>query len=219
MPAKQVIHATKRDVFGKRLNSHRATGKVPANLYSKDAESIAIWLDTKELRTVLKEVSESTLLDLSLEGETKTRPVILRHVEENMFKPQVLHVDVQQVNLKEKMVINIVVEITGESQAVVDGLGLLETPTAEIEVEALPADLPESFIVDISSLTEVGQHILVKDLKVPHGVEVLTDSEAIVALITEPSKEEEEEVAAPVDEAAAVAEVETEGDKAEEKSE
>ncbi|MDQ3098349.1 MAG: 50S ribosomal protein L25 [bacterium] len=218
MPAKQVIHATKRDVFGKQLNSHRAKGRVPANLYSKDIESIAIWLDTKELRTILKEVSESTLLELALEGENKTRPVILRHVEENMFKPQVIHVDVQQVNLKEKMVINIAVEIIGESQLVLDGIGLLETPIAEIEVEALPADLPESFIVDISVLTELGQHILVKDLTVPHGVEVLTDSEAILALITEPSQEEE--VAEPIDEAAAVADVETaEGDKEEEKSE
>jgi large subunit ribosomal protein L25 len=219
MPAKQVIHATKRDVFGKQLNSHRALGRVPANLYSKDTDSIAIWLDTKELRTVLKEVSESTLLDLQLEGETKTRPIILRHIEENMFKPQVIHVDVQQVNLKEKMVINILVEVTGESQIVVDGLGLLETPTSEIEVEALPTDLPESFTVDISGLTEVGQHIQVKDLKVPQGVEILSDMEAILALITEPSKEEEE-TEAPVDEAAAVADVETtEESSDEEKSE
>ncbi len=206
MPARQVIHATKRDVFGKRISSHRNQGHVPANIYARDTESIAIWFDEKELRTILKDVSESTLIDLSLEGESKTRPVILRHIEENMFKPQVIHVDVQQVNLKEKMVINIPVEVTGEAQIIVDGLGLLETPTTEVEVEALPTDLPESFTIDISPLTEIGQHILVKDLKAPKGVEILSDPEAILAVVTEPAKEEE---AAPADEAAAVDAVET----------
>ncbi len=210
MPTKQLIHAKKREVFGKELNSYRNRGLVPGNIYSKDTDSLAIWFEIKELRNILKEVSESTLLDLSLEGENKTRPVILRHISENMFKPQVIHVDVQQVNLKEKMVINIPVELTGESQAVIDGLGLIENPLSEIEVEALPADLPESFIIDLSTLVEVGQHIFVKDLTVPAKVEILTPPDSVVVFLAEPAQQEEEVAAEPVDEAAAVADVETE---------
>lgn len=206
MPARQTIHATKRDIFGKKLNSYRSKGQVPANIYSRDIESIAIWFDSKELSSILKDASESTLLDLSLEGESKTRPVILRHVNENMFKPQVIHVDVQQVNLKEKMVINIPIEITGESEIVSNGLGILETPTTEIEIEALPTDLPETISIDISPLTEIGQHILVKDINALKGIEILSDPEAILAVITEPAKEEEEAVAS---ESEAVANVET----------
>ncbi len=210
MPTRHSINASKRDIFGKSLNSERSKGKVPANIYAKDTDSIAIWFDEKELRTVLKDVSESTLIDLNLQGESKSRPVILRKIDENMFKPQVIHVDVQQVNLKEKMIINIPVEISGESQVILDGLGLLETPTTEIEVEALPTDLPESFMVDISPLTEIGQQILVKDVTAPKGVEILTDPELIVAFIAEPAKvEEEPTVSSDTEEAKEVAEVET----------
>jgi len=112
-----------------------------------------------------------------------------------MFDPvsgKPLHVDFRQVNLKEKVTANIPIEIIGESPAIKEKDGVLVTPLDEIEVEALPTDLPESIQVDISGLANIGDSITVADLKVGDKVEIQTDPETPIVLIQEQQAEEEE---------------------------
>jgi large subunit ribosomal protein L25 len=218
MSNKHVLNVEKRDIVGKKVKAYRKTGKIPANIYGKGIDSISVWINEKMLQGLLKEVGESALIELTLEGDKKTRPVILREVTHDAYRPVIVHVNLQQVNLKEKLQIAIPVEITGESQAVNDGKGILQTAVSEIEVEALPTDLPESIVIDVSGLAEVGDHILVKDIKVIKGVEIITDPDEVVVSIVEPQAEEPE-AAAPVSEADQVASVEASEEGAEEKTE
>jgi large subunit ribosomal protein L25 len=197
MGNKHVISAEARDVFGKKVRKFRRDGKVPGNIYGKTTEPTPVWFNAKELATLLKDVGESSLIEVKI-GSDKTRPVIFRDLQHGLSFTNILHVDAQQVNLKEKIQVAVPVEITGESEAVTNGLGILETTTPEIEIEALPTDLPEAFVVDITALSEVGQKITVADLKVPNGVEILTDPETVVVAIVEQQVQEEE--AAPVTE-------------------
>ncbi len=191
MGNKHVISAEARDVFGKKVRKFRREGKIPGNIYGKTTEPTPIWFNAKELATLLKDVGESSLIEVKI-GSDKTRPVIFRDLQHGLSFTNILHVDAQQVNLKEKIQVAVPVEITGESEAAAKGLGILETVTPEIEIEALPTDLPESFIVDITALVEVGQKITVADLKAPNGVEILTDPETVVIAIVEQHVQEEE---------------------------
>lgn len=209
MAARHTINAEKRDVFGKQINKFRKEGKVPGNIYGKVTDPTAVWFNEKDLENLLKEVSETALIDIIINGE-KARPAVLRDVQHAVARKGIIHVDAQQVNLREKIQVAVPVEVTGESESVTKGTAIMETLTSEVEVEALPTDLPEAFTVDITSLAEPGDKIIVADLKVPQGVEILTEPETtLVALIEPQSQEEEEETAAAPDEAAQVDNVET----------
>lgn len=193
MANRHVINAEKREVFGKKLSKYRKEGKIPGNIYGKTTDPTPIWFNSKEVDTLLKDVSETAFIDIKI-GSEKARPVVLRDIQHHTIGRAIVHIDAQQVNLNEKIQVTVAIEITGESEAVTSELGILENALAEIEIEALPADIPESFIVDISPLVEVGQKITVADLKVPTGVEIITDAEATIVSIVEPQQAEEEVV-------------------------
>jgi large subunit ribosomal protein L25 len=92
--------------------------------------------------------------------------------------------------MSEKLRANVQIELDGEAPAVKDFGAVLVSGIEEIEVECLPKDLPEKFIVDISELVNIGDSIHVKDLSVPDGVEILTDPDEVVVLVTQPAGEE-----------------------------
>jgi large subunit ribosomal protein L25 len=190
MANRHPLSAEKREVFGKKVAKYRGEGKIPANIYGNDTKSAALWINEKELSKLLKDAGESSLVDLSIDGDKKTRPALLRNVQHNGTKPGYLHVEIQQVNLREKITVNIPIEVTGESAAVAEGRGVLETPTSEIEIEALPNDLIENITIDINVLKEIGDEIRVKDLQIPKGIEILTDAETMLAHVVEPAAEE-----------------------------
>ena len=106
-----------------------------------------------------------------------------------------LHADFHQVDLTEKVTAAIPVRIVGESPAVKDKGAVLVTVISEIEVKALPGDLPDHFEVDIGNLNEFGDSILVKDLKIPAGVELLTGPEETIVTVQQPKQEVEEKPA------------------------
>jgi len=194
MSQKHQITAEKREVFGKKINKYRKEGKVPGNIYGKTIEPLPVWFSSKELAQLLKGISESALIDIKI-GDEKARPVIFRDIQHEFTSRTVVHVDAQQVNLKEKIVVNIPIEIVGQSELITKGDGILETTTSEVEVEALPTDLPEGFAIDISGLTEIGQKITVSQLSVPNGVQILTDPETVLVAIVNAAGAEEEPVA------------------------
>lgn len=188
---KFVLKAEKRTLLGSKVKKLRRQGIVPANVFGHDVESLAIQVSAVEFARVYKNAGETSLIWIKVESEDKERPTLVKGLTNNPVSGQRMHVDFHQVNLKEKVTANIPVEITGECQLIKDGLAVLDTNIQEIEVEALPTDLPESIVFDISDLLEIGAQLKVSDVKLPAGVTLITDPETTVVAIGAPQKEEE----------------------------
>lgn len=183
------LNSSKRDVFGRKVKKLREQGLVPANIFGKNVKSEAISVDLKEFNEVFEKAGETQIIDLS------GKPVLVSNVQNGPVTGRVIHVDFRQVDLTEKITAQVPVETEGESPAEKQGLGTVVVQIDEVEVEALPTELPENIIVDLSGLEEVDQAIYVKDLKVSGKVEVKEDPEAIVVKVEPPQKEEEPEPA------------------------
>lgn len=191
---KFILKADKRTVLGSKVKQLRRTGVVPANLFGKTIDSQAIQVNAVEFNRVYKEAGETSLIWVSVEGEDKERPTLVTSVHFNPVTGDKLHVDFHQVNLKEKVTANVPVEIIGQSEIVEANEAVLSQSLNEIEIEALPTEIPESITFDISSLKAIGDHLLVSDAKVSADVEIKTDPEQMVVSLQEPMKEEVIEV-------------------------
>jgi len=220
MTGKQVkekvsLKVEKRKVLGKKVKKLRKEGILPANIYGKNVKSLAVQVSLKEFLPVYKKVGETGIVEVMVEGEKTPRHALIHNVQKDPVTDQLLHADFHQVSLTEKITANIPVELVGESPAVAQKLGVLIQPLSEVEVEALPTELPEQFTVDISGLKEIDQAITVGDLKPPTGVKILTSEKEILVKINPPTKEEE--VAPPPTEEKAVSEEEKAAPEAAEK--
>lgn len=174
----------KRELFGRKVNRIRKAGLVPANIFGKDVKSEAISINAKEFSEVFKKAGETQIIDLS------GKPVLVSNIQVDPISGLMLHIDFRQVDLKEKIEAKVPVEVIGESPAEKQNLGTVVQQLHEVEVSALPTDLPEKITVDASTLLEVDQSIYVKDLKVDKNVEIITDLETIVVKVEAPTKEE-----------------------------
>jgi large subunit ribosomal protein L25 len=200
---KVVIKATKRDVVGKQVRAIRRAGKLPAVIYGRHIEPVSILMDAHDAGNQLAKLTSSSLITLDVDGTEY--PVLVREKQRNYIKGSLLHVDFLAVSLTEKLRASVRVEFTGLSLAVKDYGAVLVHVMEELEVECLPADLPERIIVDISPLVHIGDGIHVRDLVVPDKVHVLADVDNMVVVASRPKVEEVVTVAAPTEEAAAVA--------------
>jgi len=188
---KTKLKVEKRKTTGRKVKLLRREGILPANIYGKKVKSQAVQLDLKSFLPIYQEVGETGVVSLQLKGETKTRPVLIHNVQIDPVTDRPLHADFYQVSLKEKVTTEIPIELVGESPAVKEKVGILIQPLSEVEVEALPTELPDKFEIDIGKLKEVDDAFTVADLKAPEGVKVLTGAKQILAKIEPPTKEEE----------------------------
>lgn len=183
----------KRKILGKQIKKLRREGILPGNIFGKNIKSTSVQVPLKEFSPVYKEAGSTGLVDLELDG--KIIPVLIQDLQTD-YKNNVLHANFYQVNLKEKVKSAIPLEIVGEPKAVTEKVGLLMNILSEVEVEALPEDLPEHIEVNVEHLAAVDDQITVADLKVPAGVEVLTDATQVVSKIDELVSKEAQELAA-----------------------
>jgi large subunit ribosomal protein L25 len=195
------LTAEARRTLGRKVKKLRREGFLPANLYGKKIKSTAVKVDLKSFLNTFKESGETGLVNLTIKGEKKTRPVLIHHVQFQPVTEQPLHADFYQVDLKEKVTTEVPVELIGEAPAVKEKLGILIQPLTDIEVEALPTDLPDKLELDISNLKQIDEAVTVADLKMPTGVQILTSKEEVLAKIEPLAKEEE--VTPPAEEEAA----------------
>ena len=191
---KQILKVETRKVEGRKVKKLRQAGILPGNVFGKKVKSLSLQIPLKDFEKIYKEVGETGLVMLAIGKEEK--PVLVHNVQLNPKTDEMLHVDFLQVHLKEKVEADVPVELSGESPAEKQSLGTVVQYINEIKVESLPTDIPEKFVVDASALAEVGQTILVKDLKVDSKVEVKNDPEEIVVKVEPPQKEEVIEVPA-----------------------
>lgn len=186
------LNVYKRKIFGRKTKALRSQGTLPANIYGKNIKSLAIQVSEKDFTKILKETGETSIINLSVEKESKKRPVLVTNLQKDPVTDFPIHVDFHQVDLKQKVTVQIPVEIKGVSPAVKEKGGVLITLLDEIKVEALPNDLPNNFTVDISTLNDFGHSITVKDLKVEKKkITLLVEEAEAIVVVQEPKKEEE----------------------------
>jgi len=198
------LKATPRQPLGKRSRRLLREGKLPAIVYGHNTGATPITLDKLEFQKVFVKSGRTQLVDLVLDGD-RTEKVLVREIQTHPRRLGPIHVDFYQVNLQEKIEVEVPVRLVGESGPVKQGDGDVLQPLHSIRVECLPSDIPESFEVDISPLEEIEAELRVSDIKVPSGVTVLDDPEELVVKIVHKRElKVEEEV--PVAEAAVPAE-------------
>ncbi|OGM09567.1 hypothetical protein A2159_00275 [Candidatus Woesebacteria bacterium RBG_13_34_9] len=186
----------KRKISGKKVKRLREEGIIPANIYGKKIKSLAVQIKLDDFLKLFKESGETGLVEFKLGSEI--RHVLVHNIQKDPLSGLPLHIDLLQVNLKEKVVAEVPVEVIGESPAEKQGIGTLVQYINEIEVEALPTDLPEKFEIDASKFAEIDQSYLVKDIKVnKEKIEIKTDSEQIIIKVEAQKKEEEVEIPKP----------------------
>jgi large subunit ribosomal protein L25 len=191
---KLTIKASKREVLGRKVKGLRKAGQLPANVFGKKIKSEAISMKLSDFQTVYKEAGETGLINLFIEGEKQKegRAVLVSNLQMDPVSDKPIHVDLRQVDLKEKVTAEVPVEVIGESPAEKTGIGTVVQYIDEFEVEALPGDLPEQFTIDASLLSEVDQAIYVKDIKVDSSkIAIKEEADAIVVKVEPPQKEEE----------------------------
>lgn len=211
---KVVLKAEKRDVIGKQVRALRRAGQLPAVLYGRHIESpISIMLDTREASRSLAKASSSSIVTIELDG--REYPTLVREKQRDFIRNRLLHVDFLVVSLTEKLTASVSVVLTGLSLAVKDYNAILVTGLDSIEVECLPADLPEKIVVDISSLAMPGDALYVRDLVVSDKVKVLDNSDEMIVIATAAKVEEVVPEAAAVEEGAEEPEVIEKGKKEE----
>lgn len=191
---KVVLKATKRDVTGKQVKALRRAGQLPAVIYGRHVEPIAISLEEHSASLALTKLTSSSLVTINVDGTEYA--ALVREKQRNYIKGNVTHVDFLAVDLTEKIRTKVRLSFVGTSPAVKNYSAVLVHRTETLEVECLPTDLPERISVDISSIQEIGNNIHVRDIPVPANVTVLADADDIVIIATLAKEEVLDEAAA-----------------------
>ncbi len=186
----QLAVNTRADLGSRATRRLRRSGRVPGILYGGDGEPLSFDVDARELRLALARAG--AVLDVSVDGSQAT-PVVLKEAQRHPVRGETVHVDLLRVRLDRKISAIVPLELTGVDDApgVKEG-GVLEQPTRELNVEALPTAIPESIEHDVSQM-QIGETLMLSAVAVPEGVELLDDlEETVLATLSPPRLQSEE---------------------------
>jgi len=199
------LSARMRKEIGKKVKFLRKRGSLPAILYGPKIENLNLEINSKEFERVYQEAGESSLIKLEItpkdkptgqENEKKLKIneflVLIQEIQREALTEKLTHVDFYQPSLKEEIEAKVPLIFKGESKAVKELGGTLVKNITELEVKALPQNLPHQIEVNVESLRTFEDNVLIKDLKMPEQVKTLRDPEEIVAQVAPPTKVEEE---------------------------
>lgn len=208
------LNAFGRAVSGRsEVKKLRDSGRVPATIYGRQTKPENLEVIARELSDLINHsASENILVDLTV--DKKKRLALVQEVQHHPLSGKVLHVDFHEVAENETVTVMVPVETEGEAAGVKTGGGVLEHVLFKLKVRALPKNLPEQILIDVSAL-EVGKSIHIGEIKAPEGVEILGNKNAPVVAVAMPKAEVEEAPA----EAAAAGDVEMTKEKKEEGAE
>lgn len=176
------LPASPRTDFGSRTSRRlRRDGKIPGVVYSREKDTVAFQVESRDARTIL--LGGHALFDLEIEGSSPV-PVVIKEQQHHPVRGELSHLDLQQVDLKQAIQAEVAVELTGEdtSPGVKQG-GVLEHVTREVTVEALPTDIPDALTLDVSAM-EILDVLTLEDLAAPEGVTLIADEPAEITLVT-----------------------------------
>lgn len=200
---KHHLKAAKRSVVGRKVKSIRKQGFLPGNIYGKKVPSQAVQVQEKEFAGVFSKAGETGLVELGLDG--KHLPVLIHNVQYDPVAGNPIHADFYQVDLKQKVTAKVPISVVGEARAVKDKAGVVLNLLLELEVEALPTDLPEKIEVDVTGLAVINDSVKVSQLTLGNKVKVLTDAEKEIVKIAPLVSKEAEQMAKEAEAAAAAA--------------
>lgn len=187
-----VLQASKRELttYG-GLRQVRLQGSIPGVVYSHGKETSLITMPSRAFEKVLSEAGTSSIIDLTVEGAKTAVPVLISEVQRDPLTGAVIHVDLHEIRMDEKLKTQINLEFVGESPAVKSLGGNLIMNLDSLNVECLPKDLVSSIQVDISVLEALDTSLHISDLKIPAGITVLDDPSGSVVSVLTPRAEEE----------------------------
>jgi len=186
------LKTEKRKVFGKQNKQLRKKGILPAVVYGAKTESLPLQMSLHDFREVYKKAGDTDIINLKIkEGEKEeTKQVLVKDVVFHHLNSLPLHVDFYEIEKGKVLTTDVPLVFEGEAPGVKKG-GVLVKSMDELEIEALPKDLPHQISIDISSLLDFDQTIYVKDIKLPEGVKSLVDPNTPVITLSAPISEEE----------------------------
>lgn len=188
-------HMLKLEAKIRERKSKTAGKEMSAVYYGPKEKSTPISISPKDFKKLWQSAGESSVFSLSVGG--KDLEALIHDVDTHPVTGEPRHADFYIIEKGKKVSVNVPLEFTGVAPAVKELAGILVKVLYEIEIEALPKDLPHNIEVDISALIDFEKHIFVKDIKLPSGVEVLTNPEEIVVMVQEAKEEVIEETVAP----------------------
>jgi large subunit ribosomal protein L25 len=181
------LKAAPRTVLGKKVAQLRRSGQTPANIFGHKLESKSVQADTVELIHLLRTSSRNAIINVTVEGESASRTVVVRDLKRNAVTGQLLHVDFYQISMTEKMRAEVPVVLIGTSDAVTTFGGVLLQMAEKVAVEALPADIPVQFEVDVTLITELEGSLHVRDLAIDTSkVTLHTELDVVLARVAAP---------------------------------
>ena len=186
------LKAKKREIFGRKTKCLRAENLLPAILYGPKIKNTPLVLDYKSFEKVWKQAGESSLINLEVEGDKKKYLVLIHDIQQDPLTDKIIHVDLYQPDLEKKVTAWVPLVIIGEAPAVKNLGGTLVRNLDEVEVRALPKDLPHEIKVDVSNLKEIHDEVLIEDLQIPDNVEILKNPKEVVVTVAPPERVEEE---------------------------
>lgn len=194
------IRAERRGAHTKgQLRKLRASGKIPGVVYGTAIGSVPVLLDERMLREALAGRAGSILeMDIPDHG---TRHVMVGEVQRDSIAGKWEHVDFRQINMTKEIRVTVRVEFEGEPKGARSG-GIRTVVNDQVEVKCMPGDLPNSIPVDVNGV-DVGETVLARQLRIPGGVQLLSDPDEVLLVVTAKQKEEETEAAEPEPSAAA----------------
>ena len=205
------LNAEKRDVFGKKLKNFRKQEKLPAVLYGKGKKTASIFVDSKEFKKIWKKTGESTLIKIKNPESNVVEDVLIQEVALDPLKNEPLHADFYIVEMDKPITAKVNLVFEGVSPAEKELGGILVKVRHDVDVEALPKNLPHELKVDVSKLIKLEDQIVIKDIDLPAGVKILAGENDVVVLIETPKEEIVEEKPITIEEV----EVEKKGKKEE----
>lgn len=184
------LKAATRSQVGKRVKEVRASGVLPAVVYGPGIEPKAIQLIPSEFQKLYRAAGFSTLVDLTLD-ESPMVKVLIQDVQVNPLTLRPQHVDLRQIRMDEELTVDVPLVFEGEAPAVKELAGTLVHAYDALTVTCLPADLPSSIKIDLSTLKTFDDTITVADLVLPKGVRVAEAAEVTIATVTPPLTEDQ----------------------------
>ena len=188
------LDASPRTVVGKKVRFMRRNGIIPANVFGHNVASQSVEVQELALERALARAGTNTLVNLNVAGAAEAYPVLIRSYQRKATSGKLLHVDLYQVSMTEKLTTDVPLVLIGTAPGVALG-GVLLQNVDSVEIECLPGDLVSSIQVDFSGLAEMNQALLVSDLKVSDAITVLTHRDTLIVKVAPPEEEEVEEAA------------------------
>lgn len=181
MPQYPTLHSQRRTVLGKKVNRLRLAGLTPIVVYGANTGAESLQVETRELIHVLSEVGGTQLIAIEIEGEADPRIALAREVQRHVTRLTPLHADFLQVDITQVITSAVPLIFEGEAPLVRQGEAILQTPLNQVNVEALPPDLPASITIDASRFENFEDAIHIRDLDLGTKVRILDDPDELLA--------------------------------------